>query len=63
MEFRDLMSSSPVEANDQAEEARFSFLKGGYVEDVAQQGMPLTSGLRLCSKHDLFWRFTILNVV
>lgn len=40
MEFRDLMSSSPVEGSDQAEEARFSFLKGGYVEDVAQQGMP-----------------------
>lgn len=37
MEFRDLMSSSPVEGSDQAEEARFSFLKGGYVEDVAQQ--------------------------
>ncbi|KAH9783253.1 2-(3-amino-3-carboxypropyl)histidine synthase subunit 2 [Citrus sinensis] len=36
MEFRDLMSSSPVEGSDQAEEARFSFLKGGYVEDVAQ---------------------------
>lgn len=39
MEFRDLISSSPVEARDQAEEARFSFIRGGYVEDIDHQGM------------------------
>ncbi|XP_034680154.1 2-(3-amino-3-carboxypropyl)histidine synthase subunit 2-like [Vitis riparia] len=33
MEFRDLISSSPVEVRNQSEEARFSFLQGGYVED------------------------------
>ncbi|KAK6940067.1 Diphthamide synthesis DPH1/DPH2 [Dillenia turbinata] len=34
MEFRNLISSSPVEPGKLSEEARFSFLKGGYVEDV-----------------------------
>ncbi|KAK6261380.1 hypothetical protein QUC31_007196 [Theobroma cacao] len=33
MEFRDLINSSPLEVKKQPEEARFSFLKGGYVED------------------------------
>ncbi|CAH9127344.1 unnamed protein product [Cuscuta epithymum] len=33
-EFRDLLASSLVEVNDQSEEARFSFLHGGYVEDL-----------------------------
>ncbi|XVE64017.1 hypothetical protein DITRI_Ditri07aG0067600 [Diplodiscus trichospermus] len=37
MEFRDLINSSPLEARKQPEEARFSFLKGGYVEDVELQ--------------------------
>ncbi|XP_062174033.1 uncharacterized protein LOC133879473 [Alnus glutinosa] len=36
MEFRDLITSCPVEVN-QPEEARFSFLSGGYVEDVDLQ--------------------------
>ncbi|GLT66495.1 hypothetical protein SLA2020_388570 [Shorea laevis] len=36
MEFRDLISSCPVEEN-QSEEARFSFFSGGYVEDVDLQ--------------------------
>lgn len=37
MEFRDLISSSPLEVT-QSEEARFSFFSGGYVEDVNLQG-------------------------
>ncbi|XVF09542.1 hypothetical protein REPUB_Repub07fG0102900 [Reevesia pubescens] len=37
MEFRDLISSSPLEVRKQPEEARFSFLKGGYVEDFELQ--------------------------
>ncbi|XP_059296124.1 uncharacterized protein LOC132049378 [Lycium ferocissimum] len=35
-EFRDLITSSPMEAKDQSE-ARFSFIQGGYVEDFEQQ--------------------------
>ncbi|XP_006339197.1 diphthamide biosynthesis protein 2 [Solanum tuberosum] len=35
-EFRDLITSSPMEAKNQSE-ARFSFIQGGYVEDVEQQ--------------------------
>ncbi|XP_019227139.1 PREDICTED: diphthamide biosynthesis protein 2 isoform X2 [Nicotiana attenuata] len=35
-EFRDLITSSPVEVKDQSE-ARFSFIQGGYVEDFEQQ--------------------------
>lgn len=41
MEFRDLISSCPVEEN-QSEEARFSFFSGGYVEDVDLQGSNLS---------------------
>lgn len=37
IEFRDLISSSPMEASKEVEEARFSFLKGGYVEDYDLQ--------------------------
>ncbi|XP_021292568.1 2-(3-amino-3-carboxypropyl)histidine synthase subunit 2 [Herrania umbratica] len=37
MEFRDLINSSPLEVRKQPEEARFSFLKGGYVEDFELQ--------------------------
>ncbi|XP_028087399.1 uncharacterized protein LOC114288118 [Camellia sinensis] len=33
MEFQNLMTSFPMELRDQLEEARFSFLQGGYVED------------------------------
>ncbi|KAL5784151.1 hypothetical protein ACOSQ2_006543 [Xanthoceras sorbifolium] len=36
MEFRDLISYLPAEVLDQSEEARFSFIKGGYVEDFDQ---------------------------
>nr|GMC80989.1 diphthamide biosynthesis protein 2 [Ipomoea batatas] len=36
-EFRDLLCSTPVEVNEQSEEARFSFLHGGYVEDFDQK--------------------------
>ncbi|XWS50764.1 hypothetical protein CRYUN_Cryun12cG0115700 [Craigia yunnanensis] len=39
MEFRDLINSSPFEVRKQPEEARFSFLKGGYVEDFELQGI------------------------
>lgn len=35
-EFRDLITSSPMEAKNQSE-ARFSFIQGGYVEDFEQQ--------------------------
>lgn len=38
MEFRDLIISSQLEVSKQPEEARFSFLKGGYVEDFELQG-------------------------
>ncbi len=38
MEFRDLINSSPVEAKDTSEEARFSFMQGRYVEDFDLQG-------------------------
>ncbi|XP_042043952.1 2-(3-amino-3-carboxypropyl)histidine synthase subunit 2-like [Salvia splendens] len=36
MEFRDLIASTPVE-REQSKEARFSFIQGGYVEDLDQQ--------------------------
>lgn len=39
MEFRDLINLPQMEAGDQGEEeARFSFLKGGYIEDFENQG-------------------------
>lgn len=38
MEFQNLMTSFPVEVRDQLEEARFSFLQGGYVEDYVSEG-------------------------
>lgn len=34
MDFQDLMTSCPVEETQPMEEARFSFLRGGYVEDI-----------------------------
>lgn len=37
MEFRDLIASTPVE-REKSKEARFSFIQGGYVEDLDQQG-------------------------
>ncbi|CAJ1955072.1 unnamed protein product [Sphenostylis stenocarpa] len=37
MEFRDLINLPQTEVADQEEEARFSFLKGGYVEDFGNQ--------------------------
>lgn len=36
MDFRDLINSSPVDSRSQSEEARFSFIQGGYVEDDGQ---------------------------
>ena len=38
MEFRDLKNSSPVESRNQSEEARFSFIQGGYVEGFDREG-------------------------
>ena len=38
MEFRDLISSSSLEVKNQLEEARFSFLQGGYIEDFDLKG-------------------------
>ncbi|KAL9323185.1 hypothetical protein ACSQ67_011238 [Phaseolus vulgaris] len=37
MEFRDLINLPQMEVGDQEEEARFSFLKGGYIEDFENQ--------------------------
>ncbi|GLU12966.1 hypothetical protein SLE2022_296190 [Rubroshorea leprosula] len=37
MEFQDLIKFAPMEVGDQPSEARFSFLKGGYVEDLDVQ--------------------------
>ncbi|THG06042.1 2-(3-amino-3-carboxypropyl)histidine synthase subunit 2-like [Camellia sinensis] len=37
MEFQNLMTSFPMESRDQLEEARFSFLQGGYVEDFERE--------------------------
>ncbi|KAI3448705.1 hypothetical protein Pfo_005370 [Paulownia fortunei] len=37
MEFRDLLASTPSVARGQSEEARFSFIQGGYVEDLDLQ--------------------------
>ncbi|XP_073065992.1 uncharacterized protein [Primulina eburnea] len=37
MEFHSLIGSTPVKAREQPEEARFSFLQGGYVEDLELQ--------------------------
>lgn len=38
MEFRDLIASTPSVEREQSEEARFSFIQGGYVEDLDLQG-------------------------
>ncbi|KAJ4842495.1 hypothetical protein Tsubulata_027081 [Turnera subulata] len=37
MEFQHLINSSPVEERNHSEEARFSFMQGGYVEDLDSQ--------------------------
>ncbi|GLT48870.1 hypothetical protein SLA2020_224610 [Shorea laevis] len=37
MQFRNLINSAPIETGNQPEEARFSFLKGGNVEDFDVQ--------------------------
>lgn len=42
MEFRDLIASTPSVAREQSEEARFSFIEGGYVEDLDPQGNSLS---------------------
>ncbi|XP_061991126.1 uncharacterized protein LOC133709410 [Rosa rugosa] len=38
MEFCDLINSSPVDSRNQSEEARFSFIQGGYVEEFDREG-------------------------
>lgn len=38
MEFQELISSTPVEVRSPSNEARFSFIRGGYVEDSDLQG-------------------------
>ena len=52
MEFRDLISSSPLEVKNQSEEARFSFLQGGYIEDFDLKGsfLPILHLLPWCKK-------------
>lgn len=37
MEFQDLIASASVEPRNQTEEARYSFIQGGYVEDLNSQ--------------------------
>ncbi|KAI4324318.1 hypothetical protein L6164_023869 [Bauhinia variegata] len=37
MEFQNLINLPPVEVGNKADEARFSFLQGGYIEDVDNQ--------------------------
>ena len=39
MEFRDLINSFISKADNGTEEARFSFLQGGYMEDFQPQGI------------------------
>lgn len=39
LEFQELMSLPQLEVGGQKEEARFSFLHGGYVEDFDLQGI------------------------
>lgn len=39
MEFQDLVASSPVDIENTRDEARFSFLQGGYIEDPDLQGI------------------------
>lgn len=38
MGFRDLMAYASPDVNNCSEEARFSFLEGGYVQDLELQG-------------------------
>ncbi|KAF7131843.1 hypothetical protein RHSIM_Rhsim09G0010700 [Rhododendron simsii] len=44
MEFQSLMTSFPVEVKGQLEEARFSFLQGGYVEDFDSEEITEENG-------------------
>ena len=39
MDFKELISSEKPEVASKSEEARFSFIKGGYVEDDRPQGI------------------------
>lgn len=39
MEFRDLINSATSKPVNGADEARFSFFRGGYVEDFQPQGV------------------------
>lgn len=39
MEFQDLVDSTPVCIENSEEEARFSFIQGGYIEDHDLQGI------------------------
>ncbi|XP_021675876.2 uncharacterized protein LOC110661527 isoform X2 [Hevea brasiliensis] len=50
MEFRDLINSSPVEAKDKSEEARFSFMQGRYVEDFDLQVLILRQVMKMLLK-------------
>lgn len=38
MEFKDLIASTPSIEREQSKEARFSFIQGGYVEDLDVEG-------------------------
>lgn len=41
LDFQDLMNSSMTKVVESREEARFSFIQGGYVEDIDSQGIQL----------------------
>lgn len=38
MEFKDLIASTPSIEREQSKEVRFSFIQGGYVEDLDVEG-------------------------
>jgi diphthamide biosynthesis protein 2 len=43
LDFKDLITSEKPEVASRSKEARFSFIKGGYVEDDLPQGSIYTS--------------------
>jgi diphthamide biosynthesis protein 2 len=43
LDFKDLLTSEKPEVASRSEEARFSFIKGGYVEDECPRGIIYTS--------------------
>lgn len=53
LDFKDLITSEKQEVASTTDEARFSFIKGGYVEDNSAQGTSCARGsmhLSLCEQ-------------